>query len=110
MNELAPHEEDVVDTAHRVLANRQRRQLLRILDEEEGRMAVETLATRVSGLDATADMDVVWVTIHHQHLPLLDDADAVDVDGDRVELTPYGEQVAELGRVTADVVAGRPER
>lgn len=110
MNEQAPHQEDVVDAAHRVLTSRQRRRILRILDEEGGQMAVDRLRTRVGELEPATDVTAIAVTIHHQHLPLMDDTDVVDVRGDRVELTPYGERVAELGRVAVDVVAGLPER
>lgn len=97
------------DTAHRVLSDHERRQIVRILDESDGGTTVKELGTRL--LDSTGestDGEAIAIALHHRHLPMMADAGVIEYDGgDRVSLTPYGRTLATLRRVTDDVVDDR---
>lgn len=74
------------DDRHRVLSAERRRVLLDALAELATPVDVERLAAAVASREGRRDSDTVdcveriAVTLHHQHLPRLDDLDVVDYD------------------------------
>ena len=80
--------EPSIDDLFAVLTEARRRTVLSVLTESTSPMDVESLATRVAARERDVDADSlsestvedVHVTLHHVHLPKLDDAGLVDHD------------------------------
>lgn len=104
-----PAEDDTrewLTTVYHVLADPQRQRLIEVLDNEGGTLDIDQLAYRVAGGDhATADS--IRLSIIHKHLPLLADADLVNVDADPVVATSTSrlETVVDAHRAMQEVVA-----
>lgn len=83
---LPPTERD--DTAglsdserFRVLADFRRRHVLDVLEDADEPCGLDGLATAIEAREVrTADADDVRITLHHVHLPMLDDAGLVEYD------------------------------
>jgi len=67
------------------LANHQRRLALSVL-EEAITLDIEALAAEIASCEETADATNIEVQLHHQHLPVLEAAGLVTVDGRTVSL------------------------
>jgi predicted transcriptional regulator len=75
------------DDRHRALADRQRRSALAVLADGEPR-GLEELAAAVAGQDGTgATPRRLVVSLHHQHLPLLDTLGVLSYDSERRRIT-----------------------
>lgn len=73
---------------HRLLADERRQVVLEVLPEQGSELPLEELATAVheqesddSGNGPTGSEDVA-VSLHHVHLPILDDLGVLDYDAD----------------------------
>lgn len=81
------------ETTLELLANEQRRLLLLVLQDSTGRISLDELARSVAAranedtslTDSGPSTDQVAISLHHNHLPKLDDAGIVDYDVDRRE-------------------------
>ncbi|ADB60863.1 hypothetical protein Htur_1979 [Haloterrigena turkmenica DSM 5511] len=92
---------DAVDTAMGILADRNRRAVLRYLDRSDGTATLTELAeaiatdtrnpdpTTISDLADVSSRDVreVRISLHHLHVPKLDAAGAIDYDRKTETLT-----------------------
>lgn len=82
-------ERDVVEELseseqHRLLADERRQVVVESLPERGTELPLEELAASVLELegDGTATRDEVAVSLHHVHLPVLDDLGVLDYDAD----------------------------
>ncbi|MXR40125.1 hypothetical protein GRX01_01965 [Halobaculum sp. WSA2] len=90
------------DAALRLLAERQRRAVVRRLADAEEPVTVESLAASLA--TTTSDVAGVRIGLRHSHLPKLHDADVIDYDAEdgTVRRGPRFDAVASLLRtVTA---------
>lgn len=79
---------------HRLLQSERRRVVLAVLDEQAGVVERQCLAAQVAAHETGSDspseeaVDRVEVTLHHAHLPLMDDLGVVSYhpDSDTVAL------------------------
>ncbi|WP_227131703.1 DUF7344 domain-containing protein [Halorubellus salinus] len=87
-------------TRHQVLAEERRRTACDVLAEREHDVQLGDLADAVAGREASdhapASTEAVRVTLHHVHLPLLDDVGAVDYDPSTTRVTPSAAPLDEL--------------
>ena len=71
---------------HELLAHRRRHTIVRLLEGESGPLTcsdlVELILDRESDSPTSDDRYYVLVELHHNHLPRLDDAAAIDYDPD----------------------------
>lgn len=87
---------------HRLLAAERRRLALDVLADRTAPVDLEDLATAISAREADAPPrptytdDRVAITLHHQHLPMLDEAGVVDYD-------PASRRVVSIGAIS-DVI------
>lgn len=91
------------DRAFDLLGDATRRRTLSVLREADGAMALDDLAAEVvaDASDATPEevardrRERVAASLHHAHLPKLDDLDVVAYDpaGNRVETTPAADDL-----------------
>jgi hypothetical protein len=73
---------------HRLLANDRRRRTLAVLDDLTPPLSLDELAAAVaSRTDEQSGTRRVAVSLHHHHLPLLDDVGAVDYDPEANRVT-----------------------
>lgn len=101
----SPQRRPDMETVHRVLADPQRRRLLRYLGHEDGTATVTELAERLSGAEREGNAsDRTRIRLHHVHLPMLAAAGVVDHDEDRVAITPRGRMMDEVSRIAEDHV------
>ncbi|MFC6951583.1 DUF7344 domain-containing protein [Halorubellus litoreus] len=88
------------NTRHHVLADERRRTACNVLAECEQYVQLSDLAHAVAGSEATdrepASTGRVGVTLHHVHLPLLDDVGAVDYEPSTHRVTPNDAALDEL--------------
>ncbi|WP_435347330.1 DUF7344 domain-containing protein [Haloarchaeobius sp. HRN-SO-5] len=85
------------DDRHRVLANERRRVVLEVLVDWRTPMKLEDLATEVASRERqSGTVDDVKISLHHAHLPLLDDVGAVEYDRDRNRVTSSRPTLEEL--------------
>lgn len=76
-------------TKYRVLADERRREVLAILAEENGTVGLDTLVDElVSRHEQTDGTQQVKVSLHHTHLPMMDDAGVVDYEPETKRLAP----------------------
>ena len=73
----------------RLLASERRRALLDVLTDEHVPVDVADLAAAVADRAGACDVDAVALTLHHTHLPLLDDLDVVEYDYRDGRVTAY---------------------
>jgi hypothetical protein len=78
---------------HELLMNERRRLALDILAERESAVALGDLAAAIAaregGTDETATaVERIEVTLHHSHLPKMDELDVIDYDVDTNVVTP----------------------
>lgn len=87
-------------TRHRVLADERRRTACDVLAEREHEVELSDLADAVAGREASdsapASPERVGATLHHVHLPLLDDVGAVDYEPSTNRVTPNDSSLDEL--------------
>lgn len=87
-------------TRHQVLADERRRTACDVLAEREHNVRLSDLADTVAGREANdhapATADAVSATLHHVHLPFLDDVGAVDYDPSTNRVTPNAAPLDEL--------------
>ena len=81
------------DQRHKLLEAKRRRLVLTALAGQKGQVALEALAesvaTREYGSDcADADIERVEVTLHHVHLPKMDDLGVLGYDPETNEVEP----------------------
>ncbi|PGF15578.1 hypothetical protein CP556_05210 [Natrinema sp. CBA1119] len=89
-------DEQTIDTLFALLRNRYRRDVVDILSERESSMPLHDLAAVVATAETGPESDrasterthEVAATLHHSHLPKLDDADIVDYDTETHSVTP----------------------
>lgn len=110
-----PDDEETLDTAHRVLADRLRRRIVRILDGSEGPLSVDALVDRLDQArsagegGSVTDASGLPIELHHHHLPMMDDAGVIETAPDgRVVLSARGDAVAAVDRAAADALDARP--
>lgn len=93
------------ETLGRLFADSRRRTLLRVLASCEGRVELDRLTARVVDAEGGADHDAdasdrfdrTLISLYHCHLPLLADADLVDIDDDDgVFVTPDSTAIDEI--------------
>lgn len=71
---------------HKVLSVRRRRVVLEVLGEREGALDLDDLAVAVARRETETDdpaqetIDNVVLTLHHKHLPMMDDLGVVEYD------------------------------
>ncbi|WP_425498616.1 DUF7344 domain-containing protein [Natrinema salinisoli] len=86
-----------VDTCLELLANRQRRVLLRFFcDSNRDRASIDELVTEIIDEEAAATgerpgHDSVSATVHHVHLPKLTDAGVLEYDTHNLEVRYCGD-------------------
>lgn len=87
------------DAVLRLLAERQRRAVLRRLTDAAEPVAVESLAASLA--TTTSDVAGVRIRLRHTHLPKLHDADVIDYDAEdgTVRRGPRFDAVASLLRI-----------
>jgi hypothetical protein len=82
------------DDWYRLLSAERRRELLELFDERSGHLELDSLATEIAErsdeLDATdaAAVERVAVSLHHVHLPKLNDAGVLEYDSRARRITP----------------------
>jgi hypothetical protein len=81
-----------------LLASNRRRTLLRVLEQDGTRdkYTLESLATAVAQTEREDELGAiptqrVSTSLHHNHLPKLDDADIVDYDADASRVEYHGD-------------------
>ncbi|MFB6202447.1 MAG: hypothetical protein ABEI98_10615 [Halorhabdus sp.] len=83
-------EEELLDTLYKILANRQRRRILRCLADHPVPVSTSQLATEIatleygsesSGISEEQQSDAL-VSLHHIHLPVLNEVGIVSWDRD----------------------------
>ena len=94
------------DTVFRLLSHAYRRALLDCLDDHGVPIAVADAAEAVAASNSTqsldeiaaADVERVYVALHHVHVPMLAEAGVLEYDQDRnvVELTDLGADVVRV--------------
>ena len=90
-----------------LLSNRRRRNTVDVLSDQETAVTLQKLADSVAVRETETDdvpdavTDAVATSLHHVHLPKLDDADVVDYDHETHVATPR--EVESLARFVADV-------
>ncbi|WP_323674939.1 hypothetical protein [Halorubellus sp. PRR65] len=88
------------NTRHQLLADERRRTACDVLVGREPDVHLSELADAVSRREAsdtgTASAEEVGLTLHHVHLPLLDDADVVDYEASTNCVTPHDAPLDEL--------------
>lgn len=73
---------------HHLLVSRRRRLVLALLAERSDEVELENLAATLARREAGAEtvdeetVDRVKLTLHHRHLPMMDDLGVVDYDAD----------------------------
>lgn len=78
---------------HRLLQSERRRLALAVLEEQSGVVDLECLAATVAAHETDADspgeetVNRVEVSLHHSHLPLMDDLGVVSYDTDSNAVT-----------------------
>lgn len=94
-----------IDIAYSILADRERRAIVRALSENDTPMSVSRLAERIND---PRDERAVQVRLYHQHLPKMGGAGVIDYDreDERVALTPMGYRVHEVLDRTAELFTG----
>ena len=80
--------EPSVDQLFDVLSESRRRRVLSILTEHRSPMDVERLASAVAERESASTARDVHVTLHHVHLPKLDEAALVDFDREDGTVAP----------------------
>ena len=66
---------------HRLLASEQRRRILDLLEENITPIELETLASKVA-IGGNDSVKVTTISLHHLHLPMMDEMDVIDYDPD----------------------------
>lgn len=101
MNELTEEARSVegehgyltVDTQHDLLAAQRRRLALDVLAERSVPVSLDDLANVVAAREDSDGVNdhhrTVKITLHHTHLPKLDDADIVDYDPDSRQVESF---------------------
>lgn len=87
---------------HRILADERRRIAIEVLNDRSS-VSLDELAEEVA-LRGGGSPETVRISLHHHHLPLLDEVGVVDYDSDRTRITavqPKLTEVSELSRFTA---------
>lgn len=90
--------ESSIDDLFEVLTEVRRRRILSVLSEHESPMDVEALARTVAARETDVSpasvsesiVEEVHITIHHVHLPKLDDVSLVDYDREEKTVTTTG--------------------
>lgn len=105
MNERVTTDGGHIGVAYSVLADRERRAIVRTLGKSDTSMTVSTLADRIGD---PRDERPVRVRLYHQHLPKMGDAGVVEYDreDERVSLTPMGHRVHEVLVRTVELFNG----
>lgn len=84
---------------HRVLSSARRRVVLDVLADREAPMELAGLSSAVAssqdGVDPQA-RERVAITLHHEHLPLLDDVGLVDYDPEARRVEPNAFEFGDL--------------
>lgn len=81
---------------HRLLAEEQRRLALALLAQRRDTVEVEELAAEIARREADGGpvgeqvVDRVVISLHHRHLPMMDDLGVVDYDADLYQVDPDG--------------------
>lgn len=98
---------DRIDAVHSILADGERRSIIRTLSAAGTPMSVSTLVDRVA---EDRDETPVRVRLYHQHLPKMDDAEIVEYDRDagRVVLTSTGRRADAVATRTTELLGGDP--
>lgn len=89
------------DELFRILAEPRRRATLRILASADGSLPLADVVERLAGAEETGEPDGVRTSLHHGHLPKMEEAGFVAVRGAAVELTERGAR-AEAARRAAN--------
>lgn len=81
---------DLTETdAHRVLSSARRRVVLDVLEDRRTEVALDDLSAAVASQeDDVASTKRVGITLHHEHLPMLDDVGLVDYDAEARRVEP----------------------
>jgi predicted transcriptional regulator len=105
MNRRTVADERRIESTHSILADRERRAIVRALKTNEGSLTVAALTDRLTG---RRSKQVIRVRLHHQHLPKMERAGIVDYDqgSGRVSLTPLGRRVGEIAERTDELLDG----
>lgn len=96
-----------------LVANERRARILKILADVERPLSLGALAERVASAEVGAErpsadrIESVEVTLHHIHVPRLEDAGVVDVDGDRVALATDPDAVDRVSEALTELI-GEP--
>lgn len=99
------------DVVHSILANDERRTVVRTLATRDAPMDISTLVDRVAGHRAGHDDSrSIRIRLYHQHLPKMCDAGVVEYDRevDEVTLTPMGWRVDAVAKRTAELFEDGP--
>lgn len=88
------------------LVDQERRAVLRELSGNGVSQSVPALAGTIQNARTGYRGRHVHLRLHHQHLPMMAEGGLVNYDsaGQRVTLTPTGQQAAEIERHTADLL------
>ncbi len=96
-------EEELLDTLYKILANRQRRRILRYLADHLKPISTSQLATEMVTLESGSESSSIpteqqsdtHVSLLHAHLPVLNEAGLVSWDRDRdsVVISPHLEEL-----------------
>jgi DNA-binding transcriptional ArsR family regulator len=95
-------EEELLDTLYKILANRQRRRILRYLADHLKPISTSQLATEMVTLEYGSESSSIptqqsdtHVSLLHAHLPVLSEAGLVSWDRDRdsVGISPHLEEL-----------------
>lgn len=79
---------------HRLLGDERRRMTLDVLEQRQSPVTLEELATGIAGREGGMDgvdqetVERVAISLHHAHLPLMDDLDVVDYDPSTRRVVP----------------------
>lgn len=100
MNGSSAADEGRIDTLYSILADGERRTVVRMLAANDTPISVSELADRIAGHRGGGGFHV---RLYHQHLPKMRKAGVVvhDWDADRVSLTQRGRRVDEIIERTA---------
>ena len=67
-----------VEERYTLLADPHRQRVIECLDRSSDELGIETLADRIA--DRTDDRDRILLSLHHNHLPRLDDHGIIEYD------------------------------
>lgn len=91
------------ETAFTLLADPERKRIVREMVEEGGHATVPNLADSIAARGTSPDAERATVRLIHQHLPMLREQDVVEFDprGGDVALTDAGAKLAQVVRFAA---------